>query len=220
MQYDKKYEKFFKQAEEVLAHHKAGDETWAKKYEEIFLSPTSLTDEDFDKIDAIILPKDVRDYSMAEKCVALMISCGLRFREIAKLKRHDFIALDGDHYVDLGRVVPLPPELYVMVMETTDNRNDYILGDGKNPVDPNMLSDKVYALLDKTGVLHENVLVALAVKILTAKEETKGRKKCTDMVLEENDLIEYLFRVTYSTLLYSAGAGRKQIMYWLGLSKF
>ena len=220
MQYDKKYEKFFKQAEEVLAHHKAGDETWEERYKEIFLSTTALTDEDFDKIEAVILSKDVRSYSMAEKCVTLMISCGLRFSEIAKLKRHDFIALDGKHYVDLGRVIPLPPELYVMVMETTDNRNDYILGDGKNPVDPNVLSDRVYVLLDKIGVLHENVLVALAVKILTAKEATKDRKKCTDLVLEENDLVEYLFRVTYSTLLYASGVGNKQIMYWLGLSKF
>lgn len=210
MQYDKKYEKFFKQAEEVLAHQKAKDESWGERYKEIFLAPTSLTNKDLKKLDALMKDKEVESYTLAEKCFILTLCCGLRFREIANLKRHNFIIVNGDYYIYIDRVIPFDLRLYTMMVGPIDENNDiYVLGNGKEPIDSKTISDEVYTLFEKVGVLHENTLISLASTLLRAEEMGKGGV--------ENDLVEYLLRKSFATGLYSADCSDEKVAYFLGI---
>jgi integrase len=210
MQHDKKYEKFYKQAEEVLAHQKAKDESWGERYKEIFLAPTTLTDKDLKKLDALIKDKEVENYTLAEKCFILTLCCGLRFREIVNLKRHNFIIIDGNYYIYIDRVIPFDLKLHTMMVGSIDENNDvYVLGDGKEPIDPKVISDEVYNMFKETGTLHENTLISLATTLLRAEEMGKSGV--------ENDLVEYLLRKSFATGLYSEGCSDEKVAYFLGI---
>ena len=226
-----RYDYYYEKAQELLTHLKEENisEEWCQRCNEVFGTETTLSEEDADKLVALVAGRDVESVTNAEKAVYLMLCSGVTLEEAVTLKHSNFLREQtGDNIATflcfpeeqngikgISRLIPISLLLYVLATGLPGrNRKEedvYVVGMSETPVDIDHLSDEVYELFKKTEVLNEDVLIHLAALNIREKE-TLGKQ-----AIEEKNLLEYLLRRTFVKDYLAKGFTEEQVGYMLGL---
>lgn len=208
------YDRYYKEAEEILKHHRTGDNSpeWQEKTRKAFLAATTFSPKDLLQIGRWYSEKN-QSLTQGETAILLMLFAGMRLQKAVNLKFGDFSdRKTTEEAVPMLNGIPFPDFMfsYFAIKGREEGKDKYVIGEGDVSADTEAVSNEVWELLNRIGICRDELFTALAVKLLTEQEESG------EDAIKEDDLVEYLFRRTFATYCAACGLGSKEVLYMLG----